>query len=148
MDFCKVRNLFATGELGPKPKIYIWNNEMEIVSELKGGIIKGVCALKFSPSGKKIAGVCIDDNHMVVVFDVDKKNVIGCEKGDTAKIVDLEWVSEDSFVTVGIKHFKSWNISNSGLSNKKGSFGKYNNKIVFAKRFKEKVLCGSTTGDL
>lgn len=70
------------------------------------------------------------------------------EKGDTAKIVDLEWLDEDQFVTVGIKHFKSWKLTGSNLKASKGSFGKYNNKLIFAKKYKNNVLCGSTTGDL
>lgn len=113
-----------------------------------GGVIKGVCALRFSPDGSKLACVCIDDNHMVVVFDVEKKSMIACEKGDTAKIVDIDWVSETEFVTVGIKHFKTWTLSGQSLKDKKGSFGKYNNSLICVKRFKNNLLCGSTTGDL
>ena len=37
---------------------------------LKEGIIKGIQCLKFSPDGSKIVAVCIDDNNMVVLFDV------------------------------------------------------------------------------
>ena len=71
MDFDKNKGIFATGELGPKPVIYLWNaSDMEEVGCLKGGIIKGVEVLRFSPDGTKIVAICIDDNHMVVVFDV------------------------------------------------------------------------------
>jgi tricorn protease-like protein len=97
---------------------------MKEIGVLRGGIIKGVAALKFSPNGSKLACACIDDNHMVVVFDVDKKEMIACEKGDTAKIVDLDWMGENEFATVGVKHYKTWNLSGSTLTSKKGTFGK------------------------
>lgn len=111
MDFNRVKGIFATGEIGPKPKIFLWDSSMREISVFKGGVIKGVCSLRFSPSGSKLAAACIDDNHMVVVFDVASGNILGCEKGDTAKIVDLEWESEESFVSVGIKHFKTWTLA-------------------------------------
>eukprot|EP01017_Pseudomicrothorax_dubius_P042573 TRINITY_DN6973_c0_g1_i5.p1 TRINITY_DN6973_c0_g1~~TRINITY_DN6973_c0_g1_i5.p1 ORF type:complete len:396 (-),score=106.64 TRINITY_DN6973_c0_g1_i5:60-1247(-) len=39
----------ATGELGPKPTIYVWSTQtMQVKFSLKGGIIKGIAALAFS----------------------------------------------------------------------------------------------------
>lgn len=67
---------------------------MELIKTLKGGIIKGVCAISFSPSGEKLSAICIDDNHMVAVFDVLSGKLLAVEKGDTAKIVDVAWYSE------------------------------------------------------
>lgn len=148
MAFCPEKQIFATGELGPKPKIYLWSPQMETNLILKNGVIKGVCSLSFSPSGEKLAAVCIDDNHMVVVFNTEDGKMIACEKGDTAKIVDLDWVDENSFCTAGIKHFKTWTLRNGSLSSKRGSFGKNNNKLLFVKKCKNKMLCGSTTGEL
>jgi WD40 repeat protein len=70
MAFDPVNKVFATGQLGPKPTVYIWDSkDMIEISALKGGLIKGVECLSFSPDGSKLACVCIDDNHMVVVFD-------------------------------------------------------------------------------
>jgi microtubule-associated protein-like 6 len=45
-------NLVATGEIGPKPFIFIWDSETkEVVQKWKGAILKGVACLAFSPSG-------------------------------------------------------------------------------------------------
>lgn len=103
-------------------------------------------AVKFSPSGALLAAVCIDDNHMVCVFDVEKEELLGCEKGDTAKIVDLEWYDEKHFLTVGINHSKLWSVK--GMKAKRGSFGKNSSKLLFCQRFNGKVLCGSINGTL
>jgi hypothetical protein len=78
---------------------------------LKSGIIKGIESMSFSPDGSKLTCICIDDNHMVVVFDIKTKELLFCEKGDTAKILECTWIDENSFVTVGIKHYKLWNIT-------------------------------------
>ena len=84
---------------------------------------------------------------MVAVFDINSEKLIGCEKGDTAKIVDLAWIDNKHFLTVGINHAKIWSISN--MKGKRGSFGKNDSKLLFAHRYKNnKILCGSTKGSL
>ena len=98
--------------MGPKPVVYLWkSNDLTEISSLKGGLIKGIECMSFSPDGLKLACVCIDDNHMVVVFDIETWELLFCEKGDTAKILDCTWIDENSFVTIGIKHYKLWTIT-------------------------------------
>lgn len=71
MAFDPNSKLFATGELGPKPSVFLWDPlTMKEKLCLKGGIIKGIECMSFSPDGSKLVCVCIDDNHMVVVFDI------------------------------------------------------------------------------
>ncbi len=48
----------ATGQLGPKAPIYVWdpnNLEQPPLAKFQGDIIKGVACLAFSPSGKFLA---------------------------------------------------------------------------------------------
>ncbi len=87
----------ATGEIGPKPSIYVWSSEtMQVIHHLKGGIIKGVASLSFSPSGEKVAAACIDDNHMTAVYDLKNAGGLAAlEKGDTAIMLSVEWISEE-----------------------------------------------------
>lgn len=126
MAFDPINKVFATGQLGPKPTVYIWDSkDMIEISSLKGGLVKGVECLSFSPDGTKLACVCIDDNHMVVVFDTQTKELLFCEKGDTAKILDCAWIDDSQFVTVGIKHYKLWIITGRRIAESKGLFGKY-----------------------
>ena len=70
--------------------------------------------------------------------------MIANKKGDTAKIVDVEWISNDEFVTVGIKHYKIWKYINNSIKDSRGSFKKgSSDKLVFVKNFNNKILCGA-----
>ena len=149
MAYSKAKNLFATGELGPRPLINIWNpDDMSVVAELKGGVIKGVCALGFSPKGDKLAAVCIDDKHTVVIFDMDSYQFQFSTEGGPSKIVELVWTSDTNFATVGIKHYKYWTLSGNSLSGKNGLFGKNNNKLVCVSKFGNNIVAGAVGGDL
>ena len=141
---------FATGELGPKPHIHVISTDtMKLVRTIKGGIIKGVCVLKFSPDSSRLAAVCIDDNHHVAVFDVESGSLLGIEKGDTARILDLAWTSSRGFTTIGLKHLKQWSVSNSGLSCKKGLTSGYCNRNFVIKSYKGSFqIVGGKTGEL
>lgn len=143
------KQIAATGQIGPKPAIHIWDmNTMQSVAVLKQGVIKGIESLSFSPSGNKLVAVCIDDNHMTVGFEVSKQEMIFCEKGDTAKILDSIWLNETNFVTVGVSHYKYWTLGDKGVSSSKGVFGKASKTLVCVAKLNGSVLCGSALGEL
>eukprot|EP01015_Nassula_variabilis_P015381 TRINITY_DN2294_c0_g2_i1.p2 TRINITY_DN2294_c0_g2~~TRINITY_DN2294_c0_g2_i1.p2 ORF type:complete len:225 (-),score=54.85 TRINITY_DN2294_c0_g2_i1:63-737(-) len=122
LDLHPEGELVVTGEVGPKPNIYVWSSEtLQAIYHLKGGIVKGVASISFSPSGNKVVGAGIDDNHMVAVFDLGAGGTLAAlEKGDTAPILDIRWITEDQFVSVGPKHFKQWTQDKKSLKAKKG----------------------------
>ena len=60
----------ATGEIGPKPTIHIWDSKsMAPSSILIGSIAKGVGSLSFSCSGKLLVALGVDEVHTIVVFN-------------------------------------------------------------------------------
>jgi len=74
LDKHPTEDIIATGEVGPKPWIHVWDaSTMEVKCSLKGTMIKGIASLKFSPSGKKLVGACIDDDHHIGVFDISSE---------------------------------------------------------------------------
>ena len=57
---------------------------MQLMKTLKGKLTKGIQALSFSPSGKFIAGVAVDVDHSVAIYNVETGTLIGADKGDKA----------------------------------------------------------------
>jgi WD40 repeat protein len=63
----------ATGEVGAKPFIFVWDaasSPPQVLHEFKGSIKKGISALSFSPNGQKLVAAAIDDDHWMGLFDV------------------------------------------------------------------------------
>lgn len=120
---------------------------MQQIHQLKGKLKKGIQALAFSPSGKILAGVAIDDNHYVAAYNVETGACLGCEKGDTANILELAFSSDTEFASAGPKHFKVWTIGNK-LTGKKGGFGKRDQRVGSCKFNRGDYLSGSITGEL
>ncbi len=48
----------------------------------------------------------MDDNHYVYLFSRESGKLLGSEKGGRQVILSAKFTGEDTFVTIGIKHFK------------------------------------------
>ena len=134
-----------TGQQGPKCPIHEWDTEGNFVKTYKG-MVKGVVAL--ACNHRFLAAAGMDDNHIVMVFDRKTGAKCATEKGGREFIVALEFVDENSFVSVGIKHFKLWTIEEGKLSGKKGSFKGNCDLLSSAKLKDNKVLVGAGDGAL
>jgi microtubule-associated protein-like 6 len=109
--FSPDRRTIATGELGPKPTIYIWDAiTMTVKYELKGKLTKGIQNLAFSPSGKMLAGVAMDDNHSVAVYNAESGAFVAMTNGDKAVILELASKNDTEFASAGVKHFMTWKV--------------------------------------
>ena len=87
----------ATGEIGPKPSIYVWNSTtLAVKCQFKAAITKGICALAFSPGGKRLVAAAIDDDHWVAVMDcTGAGSVVAKVKGGRDVIISLAFNNED-----------------------------------------------------
>lgn len=108
----------ATGEIGAKPVIYLWDSEnMQKIVEFKNVIFKGIATLTFSSSGKRLAASAVDDDHCIAVFNTDainKKFGLLCKfKGGKEIIRDIDFSpsDENSLTSVGVKHFMVWKMA-------------------------------------
>ena len=73
-------NLVATGQVGKKPVIAIWDSKnCNSKGIINAPLKRGISHLAFSSDGKKLAAVSIDQHHSVAIFDVAK---ILASKGD------------------------------------------------------------------
>ena len=153
------RNLIATGENTPinpesrKPKLCVWDTELKEIASFQGMFEKGIKAISFSPLGKKLVAVSIDDNHTIYLFDLNQNKLIHKTSGDVNyKILDVCFKSETEFATVGIKHYKFWMIKDDGIVCKEGSFGpndsRIDNKLGLIKLSKENFVTGSVSGEV
>lgn len=60
----------------------------------------------------------------------------------------MKFIGEDTFVTVGIKHFKMWEIKGAIVSGKKGLFGKNCNFLLCVDTHENKAYVGAGDGSL
>lgn len=60
----------ATGEVGAKPTIYIWDsNTLEVLNVFKGILRRGVDLISWNLSGNLIAATGLDDDHTITLYD-------------------------------------------------------------------------------
>lgn len=116
----------ATGEVGKNPKVIVWSTEtMQPVKSFRNGRdSRGITALAFSKDGNHLASCALDNDHHVRVWDWSKGSKVHEAKGGPDKILDANFnPTEDTLLTVGIKHIYFWNGAK-GWDKKKGIFGK------------------------
>ena len=88
-----------------------------------------------------------DVNHSMAVFDVSGSgSVLWTDKGTPDVIVDLRWTSENSWTTIGVKHYYVWKLENGKVS-KSGS--KAGNKILSGIDINgNDTVCGAMDGSI
>ncbi|MBP3801902.1 MAG: EF-hand domain-containing protein, partial [Clostridia bacterium] len=165
--------IVATGQMAAKGKakfidLYVWNvNNLPEktnvladdrqrcpngVSNLKGALLRAIRILQFSPDGKKLLGNGQDDQNSIALWDTSNLNritLINTTKVDAARVLDVVWVNNEQFVTVGPKHIKYFKVKGRNITSTKGSFGK--NKVEplcsVCSAF-GKIFTGTTKGNL
>ena len=122
----------ATGEIGRTPLLTVWNTEtMECVKSFKGIFKKGISNVCFSPDGSKIAGLGSDEEHCVIVYDLNKgtgkagpmQNVFASGKAGRDTFLDMRFhpASNDKILACGVKVFEILTIANGSMTVKKGT---------------------------
>lgn len=140
----------ATGELGRRPFINIWNTtSMQREARISSGVEKNVDNLEYSQSGKYLMASCMDDDHKIFIYDAENSySLVASEKGGREFILGVVWSTDSSFVTVGLKHYKQWSLNGSTLKASKGNFKSDNMLTCVAKTPNNNMVCGSVKGEL
>jgi len=86
---------------------------------------RGVCALSFSPDGKYLVSVGMDNHYTIVVWDWEKGFRIAQERGGTDRLFMVSFLpTTNMFATCGVKRMQFWTIQGDGtLTSKKGILG-------------------------
>lgn len=85
MAFASDKRTVATGEVGKKPKIYVWDTiSMQVLHKFSGKLQRGIKCLAFSPSGKLLAAVDVSDDHQIAVYNVQTGICVAAARGDKA----------------------------------------------------------------
>jgi isopentenyldiphosphate isomerase len=71
---------------------------------------EGVRVIKISPDNTKLLVVTCDEHNSVYIFNLLNQVLITSARGDSSLIMDATWVNNSTFCTVGIKHFKRWEL--------------------------------------
>ena len=144
--------LVATGQVGLVPKINVWaSNNMETKVTIVGLHKKGISHLDFSPSGKLLVTVGMDDYHSVAVYAWESKTAVFTSVSTMQPILDARWLgTDDSFATCGQNHVHFWARAGSTFSRQRGLFGKKislqaMNAVCAVNKY---VVTGATTGHL
>jgi hypothetical protein len=62
--------------------------------------------------------------------------------------LSLEWISENQFVSIGIKHYKLWTCDGKSIKGENGSFGKNCNVLCSLAVKGENIFVGAGDGAL
>ena len=144
--------LVATGEMGKKPKIVVWDSTtMETVAVIEGLHKRAVCQLAFSDDGKFLASVGQDNDHTCAVYDWKNGSLKAKAKGDKNKTLAVAFAPGGREVCqVGVKHIKFHSFQGRTMKSKKGILGRKGKIQAFlcVEYLDDKALVGTANGCL
>lgn len=143
------RNLVATGEIGFRPTVFIWDAQtLIIMKKLSKGLKMGIKSLEFSPDSTMLLTICSDKYNTLVIYNIINGAVISKVRSGTQRIMDSVWVNTSAFVTVGINHFKRWNMKQGRLKDKLGIFNERCKILICCALNSNQVLVGNIKGEM
>ena len=123
------RNIVATGETGAKSTVHVWDTTtMKSISSFSlGGSAKGVSALSLSPCQRYIACVDSSNDHMMTIYNVNRKKMIVQVSAGTDAIFEIQWSKKPNdlrFAAVTTRSLQFWHPADATKKlYKNGTFG-------------------------
>jgi len=110
------------------------------------GCVKTMANLGFSPSGTYLVMVAANDDHNLAVYNATTGQMVAAAKGGRDQIIEIAWMDDTHFSTVGPKHFRHWTVAGGTIKGAAGAFGKNSNMVGSCAFYGNTCLTGSTTG--
>eukprot|EP00639_Heterosigma_akashiwo_P015290 CAMPEP_0206366550 /NCGR_PEP_ID=MMETSP0294-20121207/3519_1 /ASSEMBLY_ACC=CAM_ASM_000327 /TAXON_ID=39354 /ORGANISM="Heterosigma akashiwo, Strain CCMP2393" /LENGTH=872 /DNA_ID=CAMNT_0053812637 /DNA_START=230 /DNA_END=2845 /DNA_ORIENTATION=+ len=102
----------ATGELGKRPKIVVWDADTaQTVTALAGFHERAVQYLDFSSDGQLLASIGRDNNNSLAIYDWRKRQLVFSAKCGPQKVLDCRWAfggNNSVLASCGDKHMFFW----------------------------------------
>jgi microtubule-associated protein-like 6 len=103
--------------------IFVWDvNNKEVLANLTGFHLRAIQLLKFSPSGQNLFSFGKDDDNSLAVYDWKNQRLLATAKVDKKNVLDISFMSENDFLTVGSKHVKMWKLNGTRVQGTKLSW--------------------------
>jgi len=123
------RHIVATGETGAKSTVHVWDTTtMKSISSFSlGPSAKGVSSLSLSPCQRYVA-VCDNSNdHMMTIYNVNRKKMIVQVSSGSDAIQDIQWSKKPNdlrFVAITSRSLQFWHPADATKKLfKNGTFG-------------------------
>ena len=123
-------NIVATGQLGKKPIIVVWDVvKQKTLQVLTGFHKRAVRLLAFSThdGGRHLASIGDDNEHSIAIYRWEQNSLVASSKGDKATNLALCFNPSAekavTFAECGVKHINFWTMQGRNLDKKKGLMG-------------------------
>ena len=144
------RNIIATGEVGKKSTIHIWDtNTMESLGAFNlWAEARGVTAISISPCARYVCCVDNSNDHNLTIYNINRKKLLIQVSAGSDAITELQWskkVDDLRFCAVTSRSLQFWNPADSSKKLfKNGSFGpKFTQTKFLCAAFDENGVCYS-----
>lgn len=120
------RRKVATGQLGVKPKLFIWSADggnfiaKYVLSDKKS---RGIVACAFSTNAEHLAFVDLSDDHAVYVINANKGKLLWKKATGNNEIYSISWGSAKEFGICGKNTVRFYNIDTQEEKNASGFDG-------------------------
>ncbi|GLE07932.1 hypothetical protein PINS_up018761 [Pythium insidiosum] len=148
--------IMASGEIGKKPKILVWDlTSLETLCVLQGFHQRGVLQLAFQ-SATVLLSIGGDDDHSIGVYETKDgwrtASLLAHAKGNKATPLHIAPLSQSdiAFASCGEKYVEFWSCSGKTLASKKAILGKKGSPQPFpvAETIGSDVVVGTNDGSL
>eukprot|EP00043_Microstomoeca_roanoka_P006737 m.65510 g.65510 ORF g.65510 m.65510 type:complete len:1912 (-) comp13543_c0_seq2:42-5777(-) len=117
----------ATGQVGAKPFICVWNSQtMDTRAILKGNHELGVASVRFGvgQQAKLLVSCGLEATHNIVVWDWVKGLAMTQVSGHTKRVFDaqLSPFGSNQVVSCGVDHVKFWTLAGNTMTTRTGTF--------------------------